>query len=65
MRQSHSQTNDYGLWSGNETMCVHVYKIRKWVTTQQTAVSSAVNSFIDQGKFEAMKMLSGCKAPRL
>ena len=24
----------------------------------------AENSFIDQGKFVAMKMLSGCKAPR-
>ena len=43
---------------------MHVYKIRKWRPTQWTAVAgSAVNSFIDQGKFEAMKTLSGHRAP--
>ena len=27
---SRFQTDDSGLWSGNETLCVHAYKIRKW-----------------------------------
>ena len=26
---SSSQTNDGGLWSGNETTCAHGYKLRK------------------------------------
>ena len=36
---SRFQTNDLGLWSGNETSCVHVYKIRKWHPKQRTAAS--------------------------
>ena len=52
-------------WSGNETACAHAYKTRKWHPTQQTAaIGSAVNSFFHQGKFEAMKMLSGWEAVR-
>ena len=31
------------------------------VLRNQQQSGSAVNSFFDQGKFEAMKMLSGCK----
>ena len=27
---------DHGLWSGNETTCAHVYKVRKWYPMQRT-----------------------------
>ena len=33
---SHSQTINYGLWSGNKTMCAHMHRIRKWCPTQRT-----------------------------
>ena len=36
--------------------CVQDYKMVSY------AMESAVNIFIDQGKFEAMKILSGCRA---
>ena len=36
---SRFQTNDRGLWSGNETSCAHAYKIRKWRPKQRTAAS--------------------------
>ena len=38
-------------------MYAHVYKIKKWCPTQRTAVTECY--VIDQGKFEAMNMLSG------
>ena len=31
---SHSQTNDHGIWPGNETTCLHVYKVIKWCHSQ-------------------------------
>ena len=34
-----SQTNECGIWPGNETLCVHAYKIRKWRPSQQTATT--------------------------
>ena len=45
-----------------QTMCAHAYNIWKWHPTQRTA--NAVNNFIDQGGFWAMKTLSGRIAPR-
>ena len=36
VHQSRSQTNDCGLWSWNEKMCPHAYKIRKWRPTRRT-----------------------------
>ena len=36
---SRFQTDDSGLWSGNETLCAHAYKIRKWRPKQRTAAS--------------------------
>ena len=36
---SRFQTNDRDLWSGNETLCAHAYKIRKWRPKQRTAAS--------------------------
>ena len=60
--KSHSQSNDRGHCSGNETACVHAYKIRKWRPTQHRAVSQCCEQPFDQGKFEAMKTLSGCEA---
>ena len=48
-----------GLWSGNEAACAHAYKVRKWRPTQWTA---AWQCFIDLGKLEAMKTLSGRRA---
>ena len=54
--RSRSQTNDRGLWFGNETTCAHEYNILE-CKGQQPA--SAVNNFIDQGEFVAMKTLSG------
>ena len=51
----------FGL-HGNETMCVHACQIRKWCPTQQIAAMQCCEQFIDQGEFEVMKMLSGCRA---
>ena len=34
-----SLPDDGGLWSGNETLCAHAYKIRKWRPKQRTAAS--------------------------
>ena len=34
-----SQTNERGIWPGNETLCAHAYKIRKWRPSQQTATT--------------------------
>ena len=34
-----SQTNDHGIWPGNETTCAHAYKIRKWRPSQRTATT--------------------------
>ena len=39
-----------------------MYK-RKWVLHIGQQLGSSVNSLIDQGEFEAMKMHSGCRAP--
>ena len=41
------------------TAYAHVYIIRKWRPTQQTAAEQCCNY---QGKFEAMMSLSGCEA---
>ena len=30
---------DRGLWSGNETLCTHAYKIIKWRPKQRAAAS--------------------------
>ena len=40
---------------------MHAYKIIKWCPTQCTAVLQT--AFFDRGKFEAVKMLSGGRAP--
>ena len=61
VHRSRSQNNDRGLWFGNETTCAHEYNILE-CKGQQPA--SAVNNFIDQGEFVAMKTLSGRIAPR-
>ena len=42
-------------------MYAHVYKIKKWCPTQRIAVTEFY--VIDQGEFEAMKMLSGRRVP--
>ena len=34
-----SKTNDRGIWPGNETTCAHVYNIREWRPSQQTAAT--------------------------
>ena len=34
-----SQTDDRGIWPGNETTCAHVYNIRKWRPSQRTAAT--------------------------
>ena len=34
-----SQTNEPGIWPGNETSCAHANKIRKWRPSQQTATT--------------------------
>ena len=34
-----SEINERGIWPGNETLCVHAYKIRKWCPSQRTATS--------------------------
>ena len=34
-----SQTNEHGIWPGNETSCPHAYKIRKWRPSQWTATT--------------------------
>ena len=39
VHQSHSQTNDRGIWPGNETTCAHAYNIRKWRPSQRTAAT--------------------------
>ena len=39
--------------------CIQDYKMVSY-----TMDSSATNSFFDRGKFEAVKMLSGGRAPR-
>ena len=58
-----SLPDDRGLWSGNETACVHAYKIiENGILRNGQKPGSAVNSFIDWGKLEAMKTLSGGRA---
>jgi len=52
--------NDHGLWSENKTACAHMDKIRKWFPMQQTADGQCY----EQGKFGAMKTMSGCRALR-
>ena len=42
--------------------CVQHLKMASYATDSQPG--SAVNSFIDQGEFGAMKTLSGCIGPR-
>ena len=32
-----SQANGRGIWPGNETLCAHAYKVRKWRPSQRTA----------------------------
>ena len=56
-----SETNERGIWPGNETLCAHAYKYRNGVlhNEQQRLLGMA---FIDQCKFEAMKTLSGWEA---
>ena len=34
-----SQTNERGIWPGNETSYAHAYKIRKWRPSQRTATT--------------------------
>ena len=34
-----TQTNDCGIWPGNETSCAHAYKIGKWHPSQQTTTT--------------------------
>jgi len=43
----------------NETTCAHASKIKNGILRNGQPSGNAVNSFIDHGKFEAMKMLSG------
>ena len=53
-----SQTNERGIWPGNETSCAHVYKIRKWRPSQRTATTECCKWFLltrVNGEFEAMK----------
>ena len=38
--------SDSGLWSGNETSCAHVYKIRKWGPKQRTAASECCKKLL-------------------
>ena len=59
---SRFQTNDRGLWSGNETLCAHAYKIRKWRPKQRTAVSECCEWILLTRV--NLKLLSGCRAPR-
>ena len=50
------------VWEWNY-ICA-AYNIRKWRPTQRTATEQSWRSYINQGKFVAMKTRSGCKAPR-
>ena len=60
-----SQTNQHGIWPGNETLRAHAYKIRNGVLHNEQKPQSVVNGLnIDQGEFEAMKTLSGWEAAR-
>ena len=43
---------------------MRAYKVRKWRPTQRTAVGQCCKQLFDQGRFEAMKTLSGCEAVR-
>ena len=45
-------------------MCACVQHLKMVSYATDSKPGSAVNSFIDQGEFGAMKTLSGCKAPR-
>ena len=44
-------------------LCVHMCTLESGVLHNGQQPGRAVNSFIDQGEFVAMKTLSGCKAP--
>ena len=59
MCKSCSQTNDRGLWFGNETTCAMRTTFENGVLRNRQQPGSAVNSFINQGEFGAMKTLSG------
>ena len=39
VHECRSQTNERGIWPGNETSCAHAYKIRKWRPSQRTAAT--------------------------
>ena len=58
------QTNDCGLWFGNETTCAHAFNVRKWRPSNRQQAGRAENSFINQDEFVAIKTLSDCEAPR-
>ena len=60
-----SQTNERGIWPGNETSCAHAYKIRKWRPSQRTATTECCEwLLLTRVNFEAMKTLSGWEAVR-
>ena len=53
------QTNDCGLWPGNETTYAMHTTLENGILRNGQQPSSAADSFFDHGKFEAMKTLSG------
>ena len=50
--QPRFQTNDRGLWSGNETTYAHTHKILNGILSNGQQPDTPVNSFIDQGGYE-------------
>ena len=52
VHEPRSQANDSGLWSGNETSCAHVYKIRKWHASQWTAITECCEWLLTRVKLK-------------
>ena len=56
VNQSHSQTNDHGLWS------VHMHTKLENGFLRNEQQPNAVDNFINQSEIEAVRLLSGCKS---
>ena len=61
---SHSQTNDVICGLGMRLHVCMCTKLENGILCNGQQLGSAVNSFVNQGEFEAIKMLSGRRALR-
>ena len=52
------------LFGSGTRLRVHAYNIRKWRPSQRTSPTECCEWLLLTSKFEAMKMLSGRRAPR-